>query len=80
MTDLDRIADAAVATALAEDGEGYAVLVRDLDLIQMRQLGARIADHCATSMTERVEDIGLTREHALAMWREVIARQHGARE
>lgn len=77
--DLARVADAAVA-ALAEDPEGYAMLTADLNPTQARQLGARLAALCATSVTERAEDTGLTREDALTMWRAVIAHQHGARE
>lgn len=78
--DLDRIADAAVATALADNSQGYALLVQGLDLVQMQKVGVRLANHCATSMIERAEEAGLTREHALAMWQAVIAQQHGTRE
>lgn len=75
MTDLDRIADAAVACALQDDPAGYAVLVRDLEPAELRHLGARLAQHTATAMSSWAEGLGVLPAQALEMWQEVILRR-----
>ncbi len=78
---LDHIADAAVACALRGDPEGYAVLVRDLDLLELRTLGSRLATHVAGALTDWAAESGTSAEQAADVWQRgmmIRARQAAA--
>jgi hypothetical protein len=77
-SELDQIADAAIACALSDDEAGFRLLTRTLDADALRDLGWRMARVCRRTMLAWAADNGLDAHAARAMWREVMIRQQAA--
>ncbi len=77
---LDLAADAAVACAFRDDSEGYDLLVRDFDPLEMRRLCARLATHAADALIAWAADAGATPEQAADIWQRgiMLRAQHDA--
>lgn len=79
--DLYTVADAAIGCVFQDDHEGYALLVRDLDAVELRRLGARLAARAMDAMIGRAEDHGVGPEEAGAIWqRWILHREQQASE
>ncbi|AEW99801.1 hypothetical protein [Streptantibioticus cattleyicolor] len=69
-----RIADAAIACAFQDDGEGIAALLEPLTPVEVKKVVGRLAVRTAEAMTEWGEQAGLTREQCCGVWQAALLR------
>jgi hypothetical protein len=75
MTDLDLTADALVMTALREDPHGAALLVRDLDAMQLRMLATRLAARASANLLSWGDALGISDDEAIRRWQTAMMRR-----